>query len=112
MDKIAGYLGVGLNEQNEIVINHPDLKPDENGVGHIVFSIRQARHLAQCLLRHAFEAERTRQCLACGQQFLARTHTQACCSTACRKKYASRSSSFKQARLTYMRNYRRRKANP
>ena len=35
-DKIAGYLTVGLTERgDEVVINHPDLNPDENGVGHI-----------------------------------------------------------------------------
>jgi hypothetical protein len=48
-----GCLWVGRNEQNEIVINHPDLHPDENGVGHIVFSPAQARHLAGLLLNHA-----------------------------------------------------------
>ena len=37
-DKIEGYLEVGCNDQGEVVVNHPDLKPDENGVGHIVFS--------------------------------------------------------------------------
>ena len=40
----------------EIVVNHPDLTPDENGVGHIVFSPRQARHFAHLLLKHADEA--------------------------------------------------------
>lgn len=57
-DKIEGYLKVGLNDKDEIVINHPDLKPDENGVGHIVFSVGQARHLASLLNKHAAEAER------------------------------------------------------
>jgi len=51
----AGVLEVGRNGF-EIVINHPDLKPDENGVGHIVFSPRQARHLANLLMKHAAEA--------------------------------------------------------
>jgi hypothetical protein len=45
-DKITGTLEVGTNETNEVVINHPDLDPDENGVGHIVFSPAQARNLA------------------------------------------------------------------
>lgn len=53
MDKIEGYLEVGANEQGEVVINHPDLKPDENGVGHIVFSKNQARNLAKLLTKHA-----------------------------------------------------------
>lgn len=58
MDKIAGYLEVGLNEENEIVVNHPDLKPDADGVGHIVFSANQARNLARLLEKHAQEVER------------------------------------------------------
>lgn len=57
-DKIAGFLEVGCNEHDEIVINHPDLKPDKNGVGHIVFSPHQARNLAQLLLDNAASAER------------------------------------------------------
>ena len=52
-----GFLEVGLNGQGEIVINHPDLKPDADGVGHIVFSVAQARHLAYSLLKHAGQAE-------------------------------------------------------
>lgn len=57
-DKVEGFLEVGCNEQNEIVINHPDLKPDKNGVGHIVFSINQARNLAVTLLKKVSEAEK------------------------------------------------------
>ena len=53
IDKIEGFLEVGANEQGEVVVNHPDLKPDENGVGHIVFSENQARNLANLLLKHA-----------------------------------------------------------
>lgn len=50
------YLEVGLTpDSREVVINHPDLKPDANGVGHIVFSPAQARHLAKLLLRKADE---------------------------------------------------------
>ena len=41
----------------EVVINHPDLKPDADGVGHIVFSPTQARNLASILLKNAFDAE-------------------------------------------------------
>lgn len=57
MDKITGILEVGTNDQGEVVINHPDLKPDENGVGHIVFSPRQARNLAELLTKHAGRIE-------------------------------------------------------
>lgn len=54
---VAGHLEVGCNENDEVVINHPDLLPDENGVGHIVFSPEQARNLASLLLKHACTAE-------------------------------------------------------
>jgi hypothetical protein len=56
-DKIKGVLEVGHNDTHEVVINHPDLEPDENGVGHIVFSPQQARNLAALLMKHADEAE-------------------------------------------------------
>jgi hypothetical protein len=52
----AGFLEVG-NNGREVIINHPDLMPDENGVGHIVFSPKQARDLAGLLLKHAAEVE-------------------------------------------------------
>jgi hypothetical protein len=52
------YLEVGLTpNEREIVINHPDLQPDAHGVGHIVFSPAQARHLARLLLRKAEECK-------------------------------------------------------
>lgn len=57
-DKVAGFLEVGLNERGEVVINHPDLKPDENGVGHIVFSSTQAYDFAQIVMKHAIDASR------------------------------------------------------
>lgn len=57
MDKVTGVLEVGLNDTDEIVINHGDLKPDANGVGHIVFSANQARNLAELLLKKANESE-------------------------------------------------------
>lgn len=50
MDKIEGYLEVGTNERNEVVIN---LDKDRNGLGHIVFSVRQAYALADTLIRQA-----------------------------------------------------------
>lgn len=52
-DKASGFLEVGLNDNGEIVVNHPDLKPDANGVGHIVFSPEQAMNFANLLLKHA-----------------------------------------------------------
>lgn len=57
-DTPKGFLEVGVNENNEIVINHPDLKPDENGVGHIVFSVQQAQHLSQLLVGASHETAR------------------------------------------------------
>lgn len=56
-DKVGGYLGIGRNDSSEVFINHPDLKPDGNGVGHIVFSANQARMLAELLLKHANEID-------------------------------------------------------
>jgi hypothetical protein len=48
------YLEIGLTpDGREVIINHPDLLPDANGVGHIVFSPAQARNLARLLLRNA-----------------------------------------------------------
>lgn len=56
-DVIAGYLEVGLTEKgDEVVINHPDLRPDADGVGHIVFSPQQALNLARLLTKKANEA--------------------------------------------------------
>lgn len=56
-DKIAGFLEVGTNDKGEVVINHPDLKPDADGIGHIVFSSQQARTLAAILNRKAVELD-------------------------------------------------------
>jgi hypothetical protein len=52
----AGVLEVGDDGVN-VVVNHPDLKPDENGVGHIVFSVSQARHFAGLILERANQLE-------------------------------------------------------
>lgn len=55
----SGELMVGLSEAgDEVVINHPDLLTDADGVGHIVFSASQARALATILNKHADRAER------------------------------------------------------
>lgn len=53
---MSGFLEVGTNGKGEVVINHPDLTPDADGVGHIVFSPAEARDLAMLLLRKANEA--------------------------------------------------------
>jgi len=57
MSNVAkGILEVGTNGKGEVVINHPDLEPDDNGVGHIVFSVEQARDLANLLLSKSADA--------------------------------------------------------
>ena len=56
-DKITGFLEVGTNGRGEVVINHSDIMPDENGVGHIVFSPNQARDLARVLSKQADRAD-------------------------------------------------------
>jgi hypothetical protein len=58
-DGAKGFLLVGISEDGkEVVVNHPDLQPDANGVGHIVFSPRQARNLAHLLLSKADEIDK------------------------------------------------------
>lgn len=55
---VSGTLEVGITpDGTEVIVNHPDLLPDENGCGHIVFSPAQARALAQLLLDKANECE-------------------------------------------------------
>ena len=54
----AGVLEVGTTGKGEIVVNHPDIDPDKDGVGHIVFSPAQARNLARLLMEKADEASR------------------------------------------------------
>jgi hypothetical protein len=44
-------------KNGEVVVNHPDLEPDTNGVGHIIFSPEQARNLAAVLVKQARIAE-------------------------------------------------------
>lgn len=57
----AGTLIVGrTKEGDEIVINHPDLKPDASGCGYIVFSAEQAENLARILSKHATDIRRER----------------------------------------------------
>lgn len=57
-DNAKSFLEVGLNDSGEIVVNHPDLKPDADGIGHIIFSPGQARYFAELILKHAAQAER------------------------------------------------------
>ena len=62
-DKVSGFLEGGFNENFEVtenfevIISHPDLKAHENGVGHIVLSVPQARRLASLLISAARGAE-------------------------------------------------------
>jgi hypothetical protein len=53
---MSGYLEVGTNGKGEVVIVHPDIDPDKDGVGHIVFSPGEALDLADTLRRKAKEA--------------------------------------------------------
>jgi len=58
MDKVAGVLEVSrTDDTQQVVIIHPDLKPDASGVGRLVFSPRHARYLANLLIEHAAAAE-------------------------------------------------------
>jgi len=57
-DKIAGYLEIGRTANFEVVVN---LDRDRHWIGHIVFSPRQARHLATLLIKHAEWAEAERE---------------------------------------------------
>ncbi len=48
----SGSLIVAMTEDGQnIVINHPDLEPDAEGCGHIVFSPDQATNLAMLLMQ-------------------------------------------------------------
>ena len=53
IDKVEGFLEVGYNGNNEVIIHHHDLKTNKNGVGYIAFSPNQARYLANLLIQHA-----------------------------------------------------------
>ncbi|HVN82273.1 MAG TPA: hypothetical protein VMW38_25030 [Terriglobia bacterium] len=58
---MSGILEVGVDPKtHEVVINHPDLQPDANGCGHIVFSVSQALDLAMILMKKAAEAQTSR----------------------------------------------------
>jgi hypothetical protein len=54
----VGSLYVGHNDAGEVVINHPDLKPDADGTGHIVFSPEQAFEFARLVYGNAMTCRR------------------------------------------------------
>ncbi len=57
----AGFIEVGLTQDGSyVIVNHPDLDPDDDGCGHIVFSPDQARAFAMLLLKCADECDLAR----------------------------------------------------
>jgi hypothetical protein len=52
-DVNSGVLEVGTDGKGNVIVNHPDLQPDEKGCGHIVFSPRQARQFGNLMLKHS-----------------------------------------------------------
>ena len=68
MDKIEGFLEIGVNDKGEVVVNYPGGK-----IGHLVFSVGQARNLARLLLLKAMDALActgiTIRCIKCGVEF-------------------------------------------
>lgn len=70
MSNVAkGILEVGTDGNGEVVINHPDLMPDENGVGHIVFSVEQAHALSRLLAAKAHDAYEERFAIQKAERF-------------------------------------------
>jgi ribosomal protein S27AE len=62
----SGELLVGITEDGQnIVINHPDLQPDAEGCGHIVFSPMEAVNLAVILMKKS-QVARGLVCGHCG----------------------------------------------
>jgi len=59
-----GQLLIGTNGRGEVVIEHPDIDADKDGVGHIIFSTKEARALARTLLKKTDEAEQELRALA------------------------------------------------
>ena len=58
MDKVGDALEVTrTDDTQEVVIIHPDLKPDSSGLSRLVLSPRHARYLANLLVEHAAAAE-------------------------------------------------------
>jgi hypothetical protein len=56
MNKVAGFLQVGVNDHGEVIINL-----DKDRTGHITFSYSQARNLAHVLLSKAEESKKQTQ---------------------------------------------------
>ena len=50
------FLEVGLTEKGEVCFNHGNLDLNEKGEGFIIFSIEEARHFANLILKKASEA--------------------------------------------------------
>lgn len=58
MDRVAGFLDIDRRrDTHEIVISHRAVKPDANGLVHIMLLPRYARHLANLLIENATYAE-------------------------------------------------------
>jgi hypothetical protein len=58
VDRVAGFWEVDrVGDGCSVAIQHPEVKPDEEGMCHIELSPRQARHLASLLMMYAEEAE-------------------------------------------------------
>jgi hypothetical protein len=58
MDKVARLLEIDrTDDTHEVVVTHPVLKPDANGLVHIALDPRYARYLANLLIEYATYAE-------------------------------------------------------
>lgn len=58
MDRVAGFLEIDrTGDTYEIVITHPQTKPDANGLVRVFLQPRHARYLANLLIEHATYAE-------------------------------------------------------
>lgn len=55
-EQVEGFVEVGTNGEGSVVLNHPTDHVDEHGVGHIIFSPKQAVAFATSLLRHVLIA--------------------------------------------------------
>lgn len=58
VETVGGQLEVAhTTDTHKVIVNLPNLHPDENGLAHMVFSPRQARSFANLLIGHAECAE-------------------------------------------------------
>lgn len=53
---IKGALIVGTTGFGEVCVTHPDIDPDKDGIGFIIFSPQQAHELGATLIRRALDA--------------------------------------------------------